>query len=167
MLSGPSQPPTGRHRSSSTLSSRSLATSHAGAAAAVGPRPILDPSHHRSFSREITASSPQHTTVPLSLSPPVSQQQLQQQHGDNIHSGPTLSSPHGPSRYEEVAHHRAELEAVKRENELLRRRVRDLESTIRQHRQSRDRAEGGSAVSMVPGPGGGLRDADAADGREA
>jgi hypothetical protein len=39
-------------------------------------------------------------------------------------------------RYEETAYHRHELETVKRENEALRRRIRDLERTLRVRRQS-------------------------------
>ena len=34
-------------------------------------------------------------------------------------------------RYEEVAHYRQELEEAKRENELLKRRIRELERLIR------------------------------------
>ena len=40
------------------------------------------------------------------------------------------------ARYEEVAHHRSELEIVKRENENLRRRIRDLERSLSSRRQS-------------------------------
>ena len=40
------------------------------------------------------------------------------------------------ARYEEVAHHRSELEIVKRENESLRRRIRDLERSLSSRRQS-------------------------------
>lgn len=40
------------------------------------------------------------------------------------------------ARYEEAAHHRSELEIVKRENESLRRRVRDLERSLNSRRQS-------------------------------
>lgn len=38
------------------------------------------------------------------------------------------------TRYEEAARHRAELEVVKRENESLRRRVRELEKILRERR---------------------------------
>ncbi|KAF2761290.1 hypothetical protein EJ05DRAFT_508466 [Pseudovirgaria hyperparasitica] len=43
-----------------------------------------------------------------------------------------LSTP----RYEEVAHYRMELEEAKRENDLLRRKIRDLERTLRGRRDS-------------------------------
>lgn len=39
------------------------------------------------------------------------------------------------SRYEEAAHHRGELESVRRENEELRQRVRDLELTLKKYRE--------------------------------
>ena len=39
-------------------------------------------------------------------------------------------------RYEEAAHHRSELEIVKRENEALRRRIQELERSLSSRRQS-------------------------------
>lgn len=39
-------------------------------------------------------------------------------------------------RYEEAAYHRSELEIVKRENEALRKRIRDLERSLNNRRQS-------------------------------
>ena len=39
-------------------------------------------------------------------------------------------------RYEEAAHHRSELEIVKRENEALRRRIQELERSLNIRRQS-------------------------------
>jgi hypothetical protein len=39
-------------------------------------------------------------------------------------------------RYEETAYHRHELDVVKRENEALKRRIRELERTLRERRQS-------------------------------
>ena len=40
------------------------------------------------------------------------------------------------ARYEEAAHHRAELEIAKRENESLRRRIRELERSLSSRRES-------------------------------
>ena len=40
------------------------------------------------------------------------------------------------ARYEEAAHHRSELELVKRENDMLRRKIRDLERNLNGHRTS-------------------------------
>ena len=39
-------------------------------------------------------------------------------------------------RYEEAAHHRSELEMVKRENEALRRRIQELERSLNSRRNS-------------------------------
>jgi hypothetical protein len=55
-------------------------------------------------------------------------------------------------RYEETAYHRHELEAVKRENELLKRRIRELEQTLRTRRQSdasRTRSESVSTTASM------------------
>lgn len=55
-------------------------------------------------------------------------------------------------RYEEMAYHRHELESVKRENEVLKRRIRDLENTLRIRRQSdasRTRSESVSTTASV------------------
>lgn len=53
------------------------------------------------------------------------------------------------ARYEEVAHHRSELEIVKRENENLRRRIRDLERSLSSRRQSGDRLRSDSTSTGV------------------
>ena len=61
-----------------------------------------------------------------------------------------------PTRLEEVAHHRSELEVVKRENETLRRRIRDLERTLSNRRRSEhghqrsDSASTSASVSQAP-----------------
>jgi hypothetical protein len=43
---------------------------------------------------------------------------------------PSFSSAIATARYEEATQHKAELDAVKRENEALRARVRDLEKSL-------------------------------------
>jgi hypothetical protein len=43
---------------------------------------------------------------------------------------PSFSSAVAATRYEEAALHKAELEAVKRENEILRARVKELEKNL-------------------------------------
>ncbi|KAH7077922.1 hypothetical protein BKA63DRAFT_274577 [Paraphoma chrysanthemicola] len=50
---------------------------------------------------------------------------------DPSHRDHRSSSVVSTPRYEEVAQHRAELEAVKRENDMLKQRIRDLERMIR------------------------------------
>lgn len=57
---------------------------------------------------------------------------------EHIRSGSSPSSPPALSRYEEVSHYRAELEDVRRENETLRGRVRELEATVRRHPRYRE-----------------------------
>lgn len=43
---------------------------------------------------------------------------------------PSFSSAIATARYEEATQHKAELDAVKRENELLRARVKELEKSL-------------------------------------
>ena len=43
---------------------------------------------------------------------------------------PSFSAAVAAARYEEAAFHRAELDAVKRENDMLRQRIRDLERRV-------------------------------------
>ncbi|KAI9799630.1 MAG: hypothetical protein M1833_003945 [Piccolia ochrophora] len=74
------------------------------------------------------------------------------------------------ARYEETVHHRAELEAVKRENETLRRRIRDLERAVQSRRQSTSesgRSTSQSVASSVPRPDRSGSDARGAMGRGA
>lgn len=50
--------------------------------------------------------------------------------------GSNRSSYVPTARYEEVTHYRSELEIVRRENESLRRRVKELERSLNRRRQS-------------------------------
>jgi len=73
------------------------------------------------------------------------------------------------SRIEETAFYRAELEAAKRENEMLKRRIRELERTARERRASdasRTRSESVSTTASVgvPPVGGGASIAGPRDG---
>ena len=53
---------------------------------------------------------------------------------------PTRTSAVGTTRFEEAAFHRSELDAAKHENDMLRRRIRDLERTLSgQRRQALSR----------------------------
>ncbi|KAH0536197.1 hypothetical protein FGG08_006905 [Glutinoglossum americanum] len=61
------------------------------------------------------------------------------------------------SRYEETAHHRAELESVKRENEALRRRIKELERVISARRQSQNGRTRSESVSTTASAGGVVR----------
>lgn len=60
--------------------------------------------------------------------------------------GSNRSSYAPTARYEEATHYRSELEIVKRENESLRRRVKELERSLNRRRQSdaaTDRSDAG------------------------
>lgn len=66
---------------------------------------------------------------------------------------PSRGSGVATARYEEVTHHRFELEAVKRENEALKRRIRDLERSLSTRRRlsiGQDRSESASTSASVP-----------------
>ena len=64
--------------------------------------------------------------------------QAQLPHSQQVVASGNSRSSYVPStqRYEEAAHHRSELEVVKRENEALRRRIRELERSLSNRRQS-------------------------------
>jgi len=81
--------------------------------------------------------------------------------GTGIEVGVTSVQTTG--RYEETAYHRHELESVKRENDALKRRIRELERTLRARRQSdasRTRSESVSTTASV-----GVRDSLVGVGR--
>ena len=81
--------------------------------------------------------------------------------GTGIEGG--ITSVQTTGRYEETAFHRHELEAVKRENDTLRRRIRELERTLSARRQSdasRTRSESVSTTASV-----GVRDSLVGVGR--
>ena len=173
-LTDPSLPVPGRHRSSSTLSSRSNAPGTAASAREAGAppsRPSLD-RHRMSFSREAPNTTPPSLSSSLqhgdyfshSMSRSHSRSHSQQSSAsflpvpnlaapihapyilDHARHGPP--SPHPTSRNEDVAVHRAELDAVKRENEALRRRVRELEASLRHYRR-RERGEAETTTSTL------------------
>lgn len=159
---GPSMPVPNRHRSSSTLSSRSIPTSNAAnvpGSTATSRETGIPPSrqsldrHRVSFSREPLGTTPplqhgeyfphsrsgrhsrshsQRSSVSFFPSPNPTGQTHPTNLAEQARYG--LTSPQTMSRYEEATLHRAELESVKRENESLRRRVRELEVTLRQNR---------------------------------
>ncbi|PGG97543.1 hypothetical protein AJ79_09158 [Helicocarpus griseus UAMH5409] len=202
--SDPQHPTPSRHRSSSNISSRSVAGTSGGIAGVTGiapsrereapssSRPSLD--HARgSLSREASVTSRRrsgnaspslsssyqphdHISSPNSSHPP--SHSYSHSHRPSLTSHPvpipnsqpsatanhtrsgSMSSSAGISRYEEATHHRAELEAVKRENEILRRRIRELEASLKDYRQPRERtASSGTTSSLTRG----LRDTSIAD----
>lgn len=64
---------------------------------------------------------------------------------------PSFSAAIAAARYEEAAFHRAELDAVKRENEMLKQRIRDLERRVGE--ATRRRSSLGSAVAGTDNTG--------------
>ena len=185
MLSGSSHPtPSRRHRSSSSLSIRSmnpaLGSGNGMSGGTVNTAPGISASTVSGIApaREGTATMSSHARGTLSRqnsvassrrseasSPSLSSSLIQgdhfpasipyrqsssSQHGNM--SGSQSSQPMSPgntrsptapgavvsARFEEATHHRAELEAAKRENEMLRRRIRDLERSLSSRRPSSD-----------------------------
>ncbi|SLM38157.1 hypothetical protein LPUS_08289 [Lasallia pustulata] len=200
MLSGASHPtPSRRHRSSSSLSTRSINTPGMAANTLVGPSgnaistaagvtgstvsgitPARDSNApgssqtRETLSRQnsIASSRPSGTSSP-SRTLPLQQYDHYPHHYSHRQSGsfqhgyplsvqasqpsmarsPSLGSGVATARYEEVTQHRIELEAVKRENEALKRRIRDLERSLNSRRLSdmgRDRSESASTSASVP-----------------
>ncbi|PWY73711.1 hypothetical protein BO70DRAFT_398933 [Aspergillus heteromorphus CBS 117.55] len=136
-----------RHRSSSSLSSSYIPAvqgSRAGSVSGIAPAreaylPTARPDPSRTGrSRESSLTSPGQSEAALSASAPHHQtQQVDQQ------SHPTAGQPHRTSlsqqktpmsgsisRHDEIAYHRGEVDSLKRENEMLRRRVRELELSV-------------------------------------
>lgn len=92
---------------------------------------------------------------------------------DQITSNASLDRPSAhdnthitSGRYEEAAFHRQELDIIKRENELLKRRIRELERTLRARRREsdvsasagaagRNRSESASTTASVGQPASG------------
>ncbi|KAE8365924.1 hypothetical protein BDV27DRAFT_156475 [Aspergillus caelatus] len=138
-----------RHRSSSSLSSSYIPAvqgSRTGSGAGIIPsRDVPLSSSRPGRSRESSFTSPRQSEGTLPLSP-ASAQQSQSDPFSNYVSG-SHPYPHrnslsqqrsrttSISRPDEIARQRAELEILKRENEGLRRRVRDLELVLRKHRE--------------------------------
>lgn len=125
--------PLGRHRSSSSLSSSYIPAVQESRAGITTARDTGLPLPRPTRSRQQSINSVQHSGM---ASPSLSSSLHQQ--GDHFPRRVSLSqSQRGASptnatfRLEETAHSRAELESTKRENEALRRRVRELELAVR------------------------------------
>ncbi|KAF7591784.1 hypothetical protein BBP40_001110 [Aspergillus hancockii] len=139
-----------RHRSSSSLSSSYIPAvqgSRAGSGAGITPsRDVPLSSSRPGRSREPSLTSPRQSegTI-LPFSPPALQSQQTDQFSNAADGSPSYthrnslsqqrSRTTSISRPDEVARQRGELDALKRENEGLRRRVRDLELIVRRHRE--------------------------------
>ncbi|CAE7214846.1 hypothetical protein P3342_012782 [Pyrenophora teres f. teres] len=109
---------------STTSMSSAADSSIAHAEAATGPMHPTSSRRHRSSSSVSRSGMPVPHRYSISSQPAT---------GDANHrSSSVLSTP----RYEEVAQHKAELEEVKKENEALKQRIRQLERMIRGNNES-------------------------------
>ncbi|KAJ9302290.1 hypothetical protein DTO271G3_1156 [Paecilomyces variotii] len=170
-----------RHRSSSNLSAHLPLAQSARTGSVTGIAPSRDatlPSARPSgdFTRVARSREPSITSQRQSgRSSPSLSSSLQQQHGEHFPHFPghshrsslsqslpgtgehprtmSVSSTTGTSRYEEAAYHRAELETIKRENEMLRRRVRELESNLKSYRERESHPVNGQNESAVAASG--------------
>ncbi|KAF2191123.1 hypothetical protein K469DRAFT_558510 [Zopfia rhizophila CBS 207.26] len=137
-LTGPTHPTSARrHRSSSSVSRNSVSTPYTGPTTFATGIPLtsatagIPHSHHRySVSSQPATSDP--TSAPMARSASV------------------VSTP----RYEEVAHYRQELEEAKRENEMLKRRIRELERMIRSDGDGQRGRRGVSSIAQSNGTNG-------------
>jgi hypothetical protein len=148
-------PPTSarRHRSSSNLSTRSArsireaannSTSVSGVAApreqsvSGSTRPSMDvPRPDISRQNSQPAANQRGPSGSVPASPYVTNSHRQsipsnagESYGNSHPRSPSITAAVAAARYEEAAFHRAELDAVKRENESLRQRIRDLEKSL-------------------------------------
>ena len=77
---------------------------------------------------------------------------IQHDHSHIQHRSDSITSVQTSGRYEEVALHKSELESVKKENDALKRKIRELERTLRNRCQSdasRTRSESVSTTASV------------------
>lgn len=174
-LSGPNHPISSRrHRSSSSLSSHMPTGSTALAASVASIAPSRDaalPSARRSgeYSRVVRSREPSVTSPRQPISPlqpygdhilsagqgqsqiyrnPASQSQNAAIAPENPRSR-SVSSVTASSRYEEAAHHKAEFEAMQRENEMLKSRVRDLEQSLKAYRDAQTQDDSTASTSSL------------------
>lgn len=72
-----------------------------------------------------------------------------------------ITSVQTTGRYEEAAYHRHELEAVKRENDALKQKIRDLERMVREGRRAREDESRTRSESVSTSASGVIRGRDA------
>lgn len=124
-----------RHRSSSNLSTRSINAVTAGATSISGVAPARESSVAGSTRPSMDVPRP---TLSRESSVGPSRYSTHRQASQAASTADHIQHPRSPSfsaavaaaRYEEAAFHRAELDSVKRENEILRQRIRELERTL-------------------------------------
>ncbi|PKY02847.1 hypothetical protein P168DRAFT_291954 [Aspergillus campestris IBT 28561] len=153
-LGTPATPASRRHRSSSSLSSSYIPAvqgSRTGSISGIAPSrdtglPSQRPGEHSRSgrSREPSFTSPRPLEgASASLSSSGQQMESLPHHASGPHAPyshrSSLSQQRSPaasiSRHEEVVHQRGEWESLKRDNDILRRRVRELEQTLKNLRE--------------------------------
>lgn len=146
-----------RHRSSSSLSASYIPAvqgSRTGSGAGIAPLRDIPLSSRPGRSREPSLTSLRQSEGAPPLFPTASAQQPQvDQFSNHTSHRNSLSQQRSRttsvSRPDEVARQRGELEALKRENEGLRRRVRDLEGILREHRERESASTNQTATGTI------------------
>ncbi|KAJ5608031.1 hypothetical protein N7537_004650 [Penicillium hordei] len=138
-----------RNRSNSSLSSHTSANQAPQSASVTGIAPSRDiPYRQTDHSRTVRSREPSLTSRRPSIGSLSSFSHNNSSiypHRNSVSQTHLGHSPGGSlSRFEEATHHRLEVEYMKRENEQLRRRVRDLEQTLK--RQKEDSVSEASAT---------------------
>lgn len=146
-----------RQRSSSSLSSHNPFIQGSQAASVTGIAPSRTTDHSRAArSREASLTSRRPSIGSLSSFPQHSHEQLSH-YGNSPSIYPhrnSVSQTHlGPSsapmaRYEEVTLHKSELESVRRDNDQLRKRVRELEQMLKKERDVESSPSGSSGLTI-------------------
>ncbi|KAJ5542276.1 hypothetical protein N7535_004697 [Penicillium sp. DV-2018c] len=145
-----------RNRSNSSLSSHASMAQGAQTSSVMGIAPSREtsiPSRQTDHSRTVRSREPSLTSRRPSIGSLSSWA-----HGNNSvypHRASASQTQLGNSpgnsmsRYEEVTQHRLELESVKRENEQLRRRVQELEQTLKRQKDSGNPGSGSRPSATV------------------
>ncbi|KAJ5229442.1 hypothetical protein N7489_010150 [Penicillium chrysogenum] len=138
-----------RNRSNSSLSSHTSANQGQQSASVTGIAPSREiPYRPADHSRTVRSREPSLTSRRPSIGSLSSFSHNNSNiypHRNSVSQSQLGHSPGGSlSRFEEATHHRLEVEYMKRENEQLRRRVRDLEQTLK--RQKEDSVSEASAT---------------------
>ncbi|KAL1975798.1 hypothetical protein VTN31DRAFT_4190 [Thermomyces dupontii] len=116
-----------RHRSSSSLSSHLAPGSSTLAASVASIAPSRDTAHPASSVR----SPGDCMRAGRSRASSITSSRQQQYNGESFRSASISST----TRQEDASHQRAELESLRRENEMLRRRIQELEQSLRSYRE--------------------------------
>lgn len=131
-----------RNRSNSSLSSHASATQGPQTGSVTGIAPSRETSHpsRADHSRTVRSREPSLTSRRPSigsLSTFSHSNSSVYPHRNSVSQSHLAYSPGASlSRFEEATHHRLELEQTKRENEQLRKRVRELEQTLKKQKEA-------------------------------